>query len=386
MDGSENDLRFETKAISVSNQQGYGTSIRLKVPSSNASVHSRVINETVVGCDEDGVDNNGGGEGVGKIGGVRMIGKDNFDDEDDDDVTDEDDDEEAGEEDDNDEGGVGRPQKKRKLKSLVSNYELVPRVRTPPANVAVKPEASSVGRDIGARWTDRESFALLDEWGERFVRLGRKGLCAKDWQEVADKVMQETNVERTDSQCRNRLEVLKKKYRKEKARSTANEGDVSNWVFFRKMDSLLCSPAQRPGSLSCGVDSGEYVFVNPKVYLNRANGLDEMRDTPENSENGHDDVQRLPSKGNRKKGKRVDGSCFRLLADSIQKFSDIYEDIENDKRKQMVDLENMRMDFQRQIETQTRQILERAQAEIVKIILQQDGGDENGVAAENCSK
>ncbi|KAL0310258.1 UNVERIFIED_CONTAM: hypothetical protein Scaly_2946100 [Sesamum calycinum] len=57
---------------------------------------------------------------------------------------------------------------------------------------------------------------------------------------------------------------------------------ASNWVYFKKLDALLSSLPQQAG-LSCGVDSGEYVFMNPKVYLNRSNGLDEMRDSPENS-------------------------------------------------------------------------------------------------------
>ncbi|KAK9666183.1 hypothetical protein RND81_14G167300 [Saponaria officinalis] len=384
MDGSENDLRYQTKASSVNNQQGYSTSIRLKVPSHNAAMHSRVINQSAVDCNEDDVDGKEIGVEVEKIGGVRMIGKDSYDDEDDDDVSDDDDDEvEVEEDDDNNDNGIGRLQKKRKMKNSVSNYEFVPRVRTPPAHVAVQSEPSAVGRGIGERWSDRESFALLDAWGDRFMKLGRKSLCSEDWKDVADTVTRETNVVRTESQCRSRLEALKKKYRREKTRST-----VSNWVFFGKLDLLLSSPAQRPSSLSCGVDSGEYVFVNPKVYLNRANGLDEMRDSPENSECSKEDQDGSngrASKGKGKKRRKGDGSCFQLLADSIQKFSNIYEDIESDKRKQMVDLENMRMDFQRQTEMQTRQILERAQAEIVKI-RHHNAGDENDVSAENCSK
>ncbi len=42
-----------------------------------------------------------------------------------------------------------------------------------------------------------------------------------------------------------------------------------------------------------------------------------------------------------------EGSSFGLLADSIHKFSEIYEKIENSKRQQMVELERMRMDFHR---------------------------------------
>ncbi|OMO66759.1 hypothetical protein COLO4_30368 [Corchorus olitorius] len=144
--------------------------------------------------------------------------------------------------------------------------------------------------------------------------------------------------------------------------------------------------AEKQGGLSCGLDSGEYVFMNPRVYLNRANGLDEMRDSPANSESAdsEEDVSDgLPPKKRRFGRQSDEGSSFRLLADSIQKFSDIYEKIENSKRQQMLELEKMRMDFHRELETQKRQIMERAQAEIAKI--QQGDDEENDVSADNAS-
>lgn len=194
-----------------------------------------------------------------------------------------------------------------------------------------------------------------------------------------------SKIERTDTQCRNRLDTLKKKYKKEKLRMTETGDTSSKWVYFKKMDMLMSSPQQQ-GGLSCGLDSGEYVFMNPKVYLNRANGLDEMRDSPANSESTNceeDDSDGLPPK-KRRTGRESNGRCsFRLLADSIHKFSEIYEKIENSKRRQMLELEKMRMDFHRDLEMQKRQIMERAQAEIAKIRRGVD--DENDVSAENAS-
>ncbi|KAM7506151.1 hypothetical protein LguiB_005055 [Lonicera macranthoides] len=115
----------------------------------------------------------------------------------------------------------------------------------------------------------------------------------------------------------------------------------------------------------CGVDSGEYVFMNPRVYLNQSNALDEMKDSPGESseEDDDDDLDGSPPK--RKEGDN--GLSFRLVADSIQKFGEIYEKIEDNKRQQMMELEKMRMDFHRDLELQKSLILERAQAEIAKI-------------------
>ncbi|CAN6700896.1 unnamed protein product [Malus baccata var. baccata] len=110
------------------------------------------------------------------------------------------------------------------------------------------------------------------------------------------------------------------------------------------------APRQSIGGRNALTDLTErdYVFMNPKVYLNIANGLDEMMDSLGNSESierGDDDSDGLPPKRRRYGRENDDRGSFRLLADSIQKFSNIYEKIENSKRKQMVELEKMRMDF-----------------------------------------
>ncbi|KAA8523096.1 hypothetical protein F0562_009519 [Nyssa sinensis] len=265
----------------------------------------------------------------------------------------------------------GRRQKKRRLDNLISNYEFAPRAAA---------KQSYIGRNSPADWTDHSTFVLLEAWGDRFLQLGRKSLRSEDWLEVAEKVSEASKTERSDTQCRNRLDTLKKKYKKEKAKMEEMGGYISKWVFFKKMDMLLNSSPRQQCGLACGLDSGEYVFMNPRVYLNRSNGLDEMRDSPGESEfSGDDDSDGFPPKRN-----DDDGSSFGLLADSIQKFGEIYEKIENSKRQQMMELEKMRMDFQRELEVQKKHILERAEAEIAKI-RQEDDEDTDG-SAENLSE
>ncbi|CAA6660837.1 unnamed protein product [Spirodela intermedia] len=145
------------------------------------------------------------------------------------------------------------------------------------------------------------------------------------------------------------------------------------------MDSLMSSPppasARQQPRLPCGFDSGEYVFMNSKVYVSRSNDLDEMRDSPGDSECEEDDdddeSDGLPPE--RPKPKESSESSFRMLADSIQKFGEIYEKIEDSKRQHMAELERMRKEFHEDLEMQKRQILERAQAEIAKM---RQGSDE----------
>ncbi|KAF2303892.1 hypothetical protein GH714_024144 [Hevea brasiliensis] len=209
--------------------------------------------------------------------------------------------------------------KRQKLKSSVSNYEFVP----------------------------------------RSGRLLSNSLRSDDWVEVAEKVSESSKIKRTEAQCKLMMDVLKRKYKKEKAKGVNN----SKWAYFRKMDMLM---KQEFGggsgfSLACGVDSGEFVFMDTHVYLDRANGNDEMRDSPCESEDEEEE-----EKGERGGGNEgVKG--LKVLADSVQKFGEIYEKIESSKREQMMELERMRVEFQRELELQKKQILERAQAEIAKI-------------------
>ncbi|GLU22180.1 hypothetical protein SLE2022_382730 [Rubroshorea leprosula] len=396
MDDTEDDARYPSNPYGVSNQQGYGSSNRQKLPVRNAP-YSRPVGHQYVDDDEEDEEEEDFVEEEGnnnRNNGVRYVGKDvdGYDDEDEDDDEDDEDAEDEEQDQDGDKlnykktnnADFERHPKKRKLKSLVSSYEFAPRVPAPAVATPSVPKSSG-GRNSLTDWTERETFVLLDAWGERFLQRGRKSLRSDEWQEVAEKVSETSKIERTDIQCRNRLDTLKKKYKKEKNCFAETGATISKWVYFKKMDMLMSTPPMQ-GGLSCGVDSGEYVFSNPRVYLNQANGLDEMRDSPVNSQSAdgeEDDSDGLPPK-KRKFGRQSDeGSSLRLLADSIQKFSEIYEKIENGKRQQMLELEKMRMDFHRELEMQKRQIMERAQAEIAKI--QQDDDEENDISAENAS-
>lgn len=343
----------------------YPTSIRSRRPIRNPNF------QTYRDDDDDDLDDDNNlyhGEELSRKN-QNFVNREDDDDEDEDDEDEEDEDDEEYQQngyavrgyEQNDESK--RRQKKRKLESLVSRYEFAPRV---------SPNLQKLSaRESSAEWSEDESFVLLEVWGERFLQLGRRSLRSEDWIEVAEKVSELCKVERSHVQCRNKLDTLKKKYKKEKAKMEEMGGYFGQWVFFKKMDMLLSlSTRQQLSGLACGFDSGEYVFMNPKVYLSQSNAFDEMRDSPaESDSDGNDSDEVEPQR----RGDE-DGSSFRLLADSIHKFGAIYEKIEDSKRQQMMELERMRMDFQQDLELQKKQIVEHAQAEIAKI---REGNEDN---------
>ncbi|KAH7511894.1 trihelix transcription factor ENAP1 [Ziziphus jujuba] len=283
-----------------------------------------------------------------------------------------------------DDDDFDRHPKKRKLKNLISRYEFAPRVKP-----------SFGDRSLGDEkdWTDHAVFVLLEVWGDRFLQLGRKSLRSEDWHEVAEKVSEELKIERTVTQCRNMLDTLKRKYKKEKKKMEETGLNYSKWAYFKKMHMLMASPPRQDCGLACGVDSGEYVFMNTRVYLDRSNGYDEMRDSPGESESSEgenenvngNDLDGILSRRMRSGGNGFQGSSVRVLADSIQKFGEVYEKIESSKRQQMMELEKMRLDFHKELEIQKKQILERAQAEIAKIH-EEDDEETDPSATEDLSE
>ncbi|GJU20741.1 hypothetical protein Tco_1154083 [Tanacetum coccineum] len=123
-------------------------------------------------------------------------------------------------------------------------------------------------------------------------------------------------MEINDEQCRTRFATLKLKYKKKKAKMEKSGmmggmgGYYGKWSF-NKMDMLLLPKRQHNG-LWCGVDSGKYVFMNTSVYLNQSNALDEMGDSPRESEVDEDEEEDEQEE-DEDEDEEVDEEGFKLL-------------------------------------------------------------------------
>ncbi|ESQ37178.1 hypothetical protein EUTSA_v10002883mg [Eutrema salsugineum] len=248
-----------------------------------------------------------------------------------------------------------RFQKRQKPNKPVSGYEF-----------AGGPSSDS---KVAYDWREQEAFVLLEVWGDRFLQLNRRSLRNEDWNEVSEKVSEELRSEKTETQCRRMVDNLKRKYRKEKTKVEKSGLGSSKWSFFNKMDMLLGSSPKSESGLACGVDSGEFVFMNTKVYLDKSNGFDEMMDSPGDSEDDDDDDNDDSDRevDYERKKKMNDAASYKLLADSVERFGKVYEKMEKSKKEQMKELEKMRADFQKDLELQKKQIVERAQSEIARL-------------------
>ncbi|XP_039034628.1 trihelix transcription factor ASIL2-like [Hibiscus syriacus] len=278
-----------------------------------------------------------------------------------------------------------------------------------PLAMITPPSATPSSRTLPVRedcWSEEASSTLIDAWGRRYVELNRGNLRQKDWQDVADAVNalhgHTKKTHRTDVQCKNRIDTIKKKYKTEKTRIAASNGTLtSSWPFFERLDGLIgsnfsakkvspsskISPKPSP-SFSLGIPGSPPVALplplpyrttpapatvvslpqkRPAVddgYFNRnysavaaaaAAAADVESDEEEESE----------GEGSEGEGEEREG--MKSLARAIQRFGQVYERVEGEKLRQMVELEKQRMQFAKDLEVQRMRMFMDTQVQLGKI-------------------
>ena len=265
-------------------------------------------------------------------------------------------------------------------------------------------------------WSEGATSALIDAWGERFLDLNRGNLRQKQWQEVADAVnSRRTAVRRpvrSDIQCKNRIDTLKKKYKAEKARIMNSGGSLfSQWNFYNRLDSLIGSsdassrkpspPAQalslplpyKKSSLipnmasvaACASTTREKRHEEPSLLSRKysaaaaaaaaaaAERKDVEFDDQGDGESSKSSTERPSRRGALQRGAKSDhgdegddAEAVRELARAILHFGEVYEKVEREKQQQMMDLEKERMEFAKGLEFQRMQIFVDCQLQLEK--------------------
>ncbi|XP_057450847.1 trihelix transcription factor ENAP2-like isoform X2 [Lotus japonicus] len=255
-------------------------------------------------------------------------------------------------------------------------------------------------------WSEDATFTLVDAWGERYLELNRGSLRQKHWQEVADTVNDRhagsKKSRRTDVQCKNRIDTLKKKYKIEKARvSESGGGYRSLWPFFSRLNALIGDtyPARKasppaavkpsappawivshPVGPRSGTQKRPAAKPSPPVLSREEDSLFRRNFSAfaaaaaaaAEAESGESEEWRSSSGGSGKRG-RVENDDkdlqfgYRELAHAIVRFGDMYERVEEMKQRQMVELEKQRMQFAKDLEYQRMQLFMETQVQLQKI-------------------
>lgn len=254
-------------------------------------------------------------------------------------------------------------------------------------------------------WTEEATWTLVDAWGRRYIELNRGFLRQTDWQQVADSVNalhgHTAKTRRTDIQCKNRIDTLKKRYKVEKAKLVESNGTLtSSWPFFERLDFLIgnssnkvtavmVSPLPLPSrSPPMGVPlpsrrstttTAAAPVVTP-VVLPQKRQMPVLDDSyfrrnysavaaaaaaTAGGEEDYDDEEEEEEEEDMGMSEEKDG--MRRLAKAIERFGEIYERVEEMKQRQMVELEKQRMQFAKDLEVQRMQLFMDTQVQLQKI-------------------
>lgn len=296
-------------------------------------------------------------------------------------------------------------------------------------------------------WTEDATSVLIDAWGERYLQLSRGNLKQKHWKEVADIVSSREEygkIPKTDIQCKNRIDTVKKKYKLEKAKLASGSGP-SKWTFFDRLEQLIgptakiavsspSPPLQQPtpkvpvgipvrirsssvNLLSNNSNNSQFLNKQPQkkqeeVVMLRTQQLGKRGGTELESDSEEADsmdsfgpvgveVGTGTGTNERKRPRRMMvmegregrgggggkdgwGSAVRELTQAIVRFGEAYEQAESAKLQQVVEMEKQRMKFAKELELQRMQFFMKTQLEISQL-KKQGGGRRGGGGAGNAS-
>lgn len=284
-------------------------------------------------------------------------------------------------------------------------------------------------------WSEGATAVLIEAWGERYLELSRGNLKQQHWKDVADIVASREDYSKppkTDIQCKNRIDTVKKKYKLEKAKIAAGQGP-SRWTFFERLDELIgptakgnntsgsggfagpsASNQKVPMGIPMGARSAPQLRQHqPPLQMQQKNKQAFRRRPPIDSDSSESEPEPSPDSTDssppptyEKKRPRIqqrelmmnssvvrhtmprgrDGGAtpaaaaasgserdrnwansVRELTRAILKFGEAYEQAENAKLQQMVEMEKQRMKFAKELELQKMQVFMKTQLELSQL-------------------
>ncbi|KAI3681008.1 hypothetical protein L6452_35789 [Arctium lappa] len=116
------------------------------------------------------------------------------------------------------------------------NHDSNPR-KPPPAGAGATAGGGGGDRLKRDEWSEGAVSSLLEAYEAKWVLRNRAKLKGHDWEDVAKHVSTRANSSKspkTQTQCKNKIESMKKRYRSESATA-----DVSSWPLYSRLDLLL---------------------------------------------------------------------------------------------------------------------------------------------------
>lgn len=108
---------------------------------------------------------------------------------------------------------------------------------------AADPDPATDYRKDREEWSDTAIAYLLEAYTEKFNQLNRGNLRGRDWEEVAEAVLErcggEGKHQKSVEQCKNKIDNLKKRYKVELQRIGSGGIATSHWHWFKKIEAIV---------------------------------------------------------------------------------------------------------------------------------------------------
>ncbi|KAL2234108.1 UNVERIFIED_CONTAM: Trihelix transcription factor ASIL2 [Sesamum indicum] len=120
-----------------------------------------------------------------------------------------------------------------------------PKLEIPSASDFPRNHHDRLKRD---EWSEGAVSSLLEAYEAKWTLRNRAKLKGQDWEDVAKHVSGRANGSKsakTQTQCKNKIESMKKRYRSESA-----AGDPSSWPLYPRLDLLLRGNGTGPAAAS----------------------------------------------------------------------------------------------------------------------------------------
>ncbi|KAK9100856.1 hypothetical protein Scep_024286 [Stephania cephalantha] len=276
-----------------------------------------------------------------------------------------------------------------------------------------QPRPSGAGGGREDCWSVGATSVLIEAWGERYLELSRGNLKQQHWKEVADIVNSSedySKTPKTDIQCKNRIDTLKKKYKVEKSKTMLGQGP-SKWNFFNRLDQLIGPNSKISATATAATANASSVPSGPKVQIRaqvpvaipvgvrtfhkpqqqqvkkekfETAGSTETNSSasePESSDSFPPEIVREPKRpridralnlGETRKRKmgttrRKWDNSMRDLSSAILELVEAYERAETSKLRQVVEMEKQRMGFAKELELQRMQFCMKTLSELSQL-------------------
>lgn len=234
-------------------------------------------------------------------------------------------------------------------------------------------------------WSEGAIYSLLDNFEKKYIFLNRGNLRTRDWAEVAQRVSFRNDGKRsrkTSEQCKNKIDNLKKQYKKEKAKKETIASMAKSWMYFSRMDEIFgaSSPmmAGIPGGINAGNcsqrdcgdecnigDACEVGSLTPPVDSPKVDSKDDSRlDLDDPCQSPLSKIPKLSGLSRYLEGGAYESSIGKDLKEGLLGFAEVMQKIETAKMQMQMDVERLRADMELQ---RTRMMLD-TQLQIAKCL------------------